>query len=166
MSGYRIVHEWASRGYDRKTCWVHARAGAVPAAVAGGQDPLVVMTMQKLVLAGSDDFLPMSTIRSGDRGRTWTAPVTDERMQWTDATSPGGPWRVVPCDFWPAWHAASKRLLNIGHTAYYKGDRLPAGPRPRQTVYTAYDVKLHTWSVARTLALPDDVPALRCSGER
>ena len=50
MSNYRIVHEWASRGYDRKTCWVQARAGAVPAAVAGGHNPMVVMAMQKAVI--------------------------------------------------------------------------------------------------------------------
>ena len=86
MSSYRIVHEWASRGYDRKTCWVQACAGAVPAAVAGGQDPMVVMAMQKLILVGSDDFLPMSTTYSSDRGRTWSTPVTDERMKWTGDT--------------------------------------------------------------------------------
>jgi hypothetical protein len=36
-------------GYDGQTCWVHARAGAIP-----GRTPTVVLTMQKLLLTGSD----------------------------------------------------------------------------------------------------------------
>ena len=38
-------------GFDGKYCWVQARAGAIP-----GDPPVVVMTMQRLLLTGSDVF--------------------------------------------------------------------------------------------------------------
>ena len=49
--GYRVQLETLSTGFDGKTCWVHARAGAIP-----GPTPSVVLTMQKLLLTGSDIF--------------------------------------------------------------------------------------------------------------
>ena len=41
------------QGFDQKTCWVHARAGAVP---QGDGPARMVMTMQPLLLSGSDVF--------------------------------------------------------------------------------------------------------------
>src|SRR6185436_14125042 len=49
--GYRIQLDTIHRGYDGKTCWVHPRAGTIP-----GERPIVVLTMQKLLLTGSDVF--------------------------------------------------------------------------------------------------------------
>ena len=57
-------------GYDRKTCWVHARPGAIP-----GDPPIVVVTMQKLRLTGSDVFYALNETRTDDGGKTWTDPV-------------------------------------------------------------------------------------------
>ena len=69
---YEIEQTVARRGFDGKTCWVHARAGVIPPR-AGGNDsdePLPVMTLQKLDLAGSDLFYALNTMRSSDLGKT------------------------------------------------------------------------------------------------
>src|SRR5436190_1632304 len=57
-------------GYDKKLCWVHPRAGAIP-----GKTPTVVMTMQELLLSGSDVFGPLNEMRTSDLGKTWTGPA-------------------------------------------------------------------------------------------
>ena len=44
---YNIELTTVAGGYDRKTCWVHARAGVIPPSTA-------VLTTQKLRLTGSD----------------------------------------------------------------------------------------------------------------
>jgi predicted RNA polymerase sigma factor len=49
--------ETISRGYDGQTCWVHPRAGAIP-----GDAPIVVLTMQKLLLTGSDVFFALMAV--------------------------------------------------------------------------------------------------------
>lgn len=48
----------ASSGYDRETCWVQTRAGAMPPTEAGGH-PTVVLTMQKLLLSGSPGLVEL-----------------------------------------------------------------------------------------------------------
>ncbi|MFN0195459.1 MAG: exo-alpha-sialidase, partial [Planctomycetaceae bacterium] len=55
---YTIELTRVRQGYDGKMCWVHARAGAIPARGAGNSSdlPIVVMTTQKLVLERSDVF--------------------------------------------------------------------------------------------------------------
>jgi hypothetical protein len=56
-----------SEGYDGKTCWVHPRAGAIP-----GKTPSVVLTMQKLLLTGSDIFYALNDVRTDDLGTSWS----------------------------------------------------------------------------------------------
>ena len=127
--GYTLERAVAHRGFDGETCWVHARAGAIPAEAMGEdvQQPLVVMTMQKLLLTGSDVFYELHETRSQDRGETWTepAPQTAFRRQRVDADAsaalPTGaaiaPQFLQPgdettvCDFSPQWHPSSQRLL-------------------------------------------------------
>jgi len=140
----------ARSGYDRKTCWVHARAGAIP-----GDPPIVVMTMQKLRLTGSDVFSELSEMRSDDGGRTWTGPVahpdTLGRRLLEDGIEEG------ICDFTPMWHAATGVLLGTGHTVRYLDDNLQPHPRPRSTAYSTYDPEARTWSAWRKLQLPEGV---------
>ena len=71
---YDIQLDTISSGYDGKTCWVHARAGAIPGGVKGNEadQPLVVMTTQKLLLTGSDIFYRLHQTNSNDIGATWT----------------------------------------------------------------------------------------------
>src|SRR5262249_24453660 len=68
QSAYRVQLDTLSRGYDGEKCWVHPRAGVVP-----GSTPAVVLTMQKLLLSGSDVFDELNDLRSDDLGKTWSA---------------------------------------------------------------------------------------------
>ena len=69
---YEIDLTVAREGFDGKMCWVHARAGALPP--VQGEEPLVVMTLQKLDISGSDIFYALNEMRTVDGGMTWTAP--------------------------------------------------------------------------------------------
>lgn len=155
---YEIEQTAARRGFDGKTCWVHARAGVIPPRAGGNEAdaPLAVMTLQKLDLAGSDLFFALNTMRSSDLGKTWSDPVEHE----TFARRPFA-WKgredleITVCDYWPKWHAASGKLLGIGHTAVYeKGHVMKV--RPRGTAYAVYDPATNAWSPWATLAMPDD----------
>ena len=145
---FEIKLDTVSKGYDGKTCWVHPRAGAIP-----GCPPSVVMTMQKLLLTGSDIFYALNDVRSDDLGATWS-PITEHtetlgRREESDGTI------VAACDFTPKWHAKSGKLLGIGHTVRYRGDKVVEN-RKREASYAVYDDKTRTWSAWTTLAMPDD----------
>ncbi len=138
--------ETVSEGYDRKTCWVHARAGVIPPATA-------VITTQKLRLTGSDIFYGLHDFRSDDFGRTWTGPAAHEGF--ARRLMEDGVERCV-CDATPAWHAAAGKLLLTGHTAAYKNDELARGEVRRYTAYSVYDPDARAWSDMRTLHMPDE----------
>lgn len=145
--GFRVQLDTVHTGFDKKTCWVHARAGAIP-----GDPPSVVLTMQKLLLTGSDVFFALADMRTDDLGKTWTAP-----REHTDTLGrrdePGGVI-VGACDFWPKWHAKSGTLLGIGHTVRYRDNRvMPV--RRRETCYSVYDPQTRTWTRWATLQMPD-----------
>jgi len=136
-----------SSGFDKKTCWVHPRAGAIP-----GKPPSVVLTMQKLQLTGSDVFFALNEMRTDDLGRTWSGPLehgaTLGRREEPDGVI------VDACDFWPKWHAKSGKLLGIGHTVRYKDNKV-MHVHPRETCYSVYDPQKRTWTAWDTLAMPD-----------
>jgi len=144
---YGVQLDTIRSGFDKKTCWVHPRAGTIP-----GDTPVVVMTMQKLLLSGSDVFYALNEMRTDDLGQTWAGPVEHESLgrREEDAGIVS-----VTCDFTPKWHAKSGKLLGTGHVARYKGDRL-AGDYARQTSYSWYDPKARTWAPWRTVAMPDE----------
>lgn len=153
-ANYRIRHEWATRGYDGNTCWVQCRAGAIPPGDAGGNRlPVVVMTMQKLLLSGSDVFYALNEMRTDDLAATWRGPTPHEATLGRRAEADG--IEAVICDATPRWHAVSRKLLSTGHVALYRGDDLVSDPRPRQTAYTVYDPSAREWSAWRMLAMPD-----------
>ena len=139
-------------GFDRKTCWVHPRAGAIP-----GEPPVVVLTMQKLLLSGSDVFFGLNEMRTDDLGKTWSGPVvhpTLDRRQEGDT-----PYAV--CDFTPKWHAKTGKLLGIGHTVRYVNDVVMPN-RPRETAYSVYDPGKRTWTPWTTVDMPDKVKFFSC----
>lgn len=145
---YEIRLETLSTGFDKKTCWVHARAGALP-----GNPPKVVLTMQKLLLNSSDVFYELNDMRTDDLGATWSGPVShpDTLGRRTEANGV----EVVACDFWPAWHARSGKLLGIGHTARYKDNKV-MHERLRETCYAVYDEATRQWTRWETMTMPDE----------
>jgi hypothetical protein len=151
---YRVELTTASSGFDGETCWVHARAGAIPAGAAGnaGRTPLVVMTMQKLLLTGSDVFYALHNLWTDDLGETWTKPQLQplfERQVLGDGIE------MTVCDFWPKWHAASGKLLGTGHTVWYKNNRVMS-VRKRHTAYAVYDPAARVWLPWKELQMPDE----------
>lgn len=145
---YELRLETVTKGYDGKTCWVHPRAGAVP-----GPTPTVVMTMQKLLLTGSDVFYALNHTSSSDLGKTWTPLVEHDktlgRREEADGTI------VAACDFTPKFHAKSGKLLGIGHTVRYSGDKV-IHDRPRESSFSVYDPQTATWTPWATLEMPKE----------
>ena len=155
---YEIVLSEASRGFDGKSCWVHARAGVIPPGTSGNASevPLAVMTLQKLDLAGSDLFYALNTMRSADRGKSWSDPVEHAPFARRPFSWKGHEdLEIIVCDFWPKWHAASGKLLGIGHTAVYEEGHVMK-VRPRGSAYSVYDPARNEWSPWETLAMPED----------
>lgn len=146
---YTLQLDTIHRGYDGKTCWVHPRAGAIP-----GQTPSVVLTMQQLLLTGSDVFYALNEMRTDDLGKTWSKPKehgdTLGRREEPDGVI------VAVCDFTPKWHARSGKLLGIGQTVRYRNNKVIEN-RDRETAYAVYDAEKRTWSPWTTLAMPDAV---------
>jgi hypothetical protein len=146
---YIIQLDVIRSGYDGVHCWVHPRAGIVPHPAGG--PPAVVLTLQQLWLKGSDVFGPLNEMRTDDLGRTWSGPI-EHATSLGLRPEPGGV-TVGACDFWPKWHAASGRLLGIGHTVRYKNNAVIA-ERPRETQYAIYDPAARTWTPWRPLPMP------------
>ena len=146
--GFDIQLDTIRSGFDKKTCWVHPRAGAIP-----GNPPKVVLTMQKLLLTGSDVFYALNEMRTDDLGKTWRGP-TEHTETLGRREEPGG-IIVAVCDFWPKWHAKSGKLLGTGHTVRYKDNKvMPI--RKRETPFSVYDPQKRTWTAWDTLAMPDE----------
>lgn len=142
------------RGYDGRTCWVQARAGTIPPGAAGNPaSPIVVLTMQKLLLAGSDVFYELNEMRTDDLGAHWSGPIP--HTQTLGRRSERGGIEVVMCDATPKWHAVTGKLLTTGHEARYLGDALVPEPRRRRPAYAVYEPASRTWSPWQTLDLPN-----------
>lgn len=144
---FRVQLDTIRSGFDKKTCWVHARAGAIP-----GSPPRVVLTMQKLLLTGSDVFFALNEMRTDDLGRTWSGPI-EHAATLGRREEPGGVILAI-CDFWPKWHAKTGKLLGIGHTVRYRNNRV-IEDRARETAFSVYDDRSRRWSPWATLAMPD-----------
>jgi hypothetical protein len=146
---YEISVDTISTGFDKKTCWVHPRAGVIP-----GETPKVVMTTQKLLLSGSDIFYALNEFRTDDLGKTWSGPTEHEnlgRIPYGD----GG--TAVVCDFTPMWHAKTGKLLGTGHTAMYnKDNKLIHTNRARTTAYAVYNPEARNWTTWRNMEMPDE----------
>jgi lysophospholipase L1-like esterase len=143
---YRVQLDELTSGYDEKMCWVHPRAGIIP-----GNPNAVVFTMQRLLLTGSDVFYALNDMRSDDLGKTWTAPK--EHTTELGRRNEDNGIVVVPCDFWPKWHAKSGKLLGIGHNARYQDNKV-MHQRKRETCFSVYDEKARTWTPWAIVDMP------------
>ncbi len=149
-ASFTLQLDTVSSGYDGKMCWVHPRAGAIPG--SNGSLPKVVMTMQQLLLTGSDVFYELNDVRSDDRGQTWSAitphPETLGRRPGPNDTI------TATCDFTPKWHAATGKLLGTGHTVLYQDNKVVHN-RPREATYAIYDEETRQWTPWTTIDMPD-----------
>jgi hypothetical protein len=146
---YRLERTVAHQGFDGKMCWVHARAGIVPSPSESSEPPAVVMTMQPLLLSGSDVFYALHQTSTAG-AQAWTKPAELKNF----ARQPFGENRErTVCDFTPKWHAPSGKLLGIGQTVVYENNRV-MHVRPRATAYAVYDAERSSWSAWKTVDLP------------
>ena len=176
--GYSIDLSKASSGFDGSSCWVHARAGMLrDSSKSASGHATAIMTTQKLLLSGSDIFYALNELRSSDGGATWTVPrqidsFARQTFSETDKPLPTGadiaPHLLQPgdqttvCDFVPKWHAQSKRLLGIGHTVWYRNNKV-MHVRPRGIAYAVYDSETGKWGKWECVKLPRGL-RFQCAG--
>lgn len=140
--------------FDGERCWCHPRAGIVP----GSKDtdtPSIVMTMNKLDLAGSDVFYGMYGLLTNNLGKEWTIPKELKTLAPQFEIIDGVKRPVAVSDFWPKWHNTTKTLLGVGHTVAYTSNWKVANPRPRSTAYSIYDIQKGEWGNWQKLEMPD-----------
>lgn len=172
---FEIDRSVAHSGFDGETCWVHARAGVIPTEHApdDSDKPQVVMTMQKLLLSGSDVFYALHETQSSDLGKTWSSPTPIDSFKRQTVGDAAGDSASLPtgasiapqllrsgdettvCDFTPKWHVASQRLLGTGQTVWYRDNRV-MHVRPRGIAYAVFQPQKKTWSEWKTVRLPDE----------
>jgi len=121
------------------------------------------MTLQKLQLSGSDVFYALNEMRTTDGGATWSKPREHDSFArvpftWNGETN----LQITVCDFWPRWHAKTKRLLGTGHTVVYEKNRV-MHTRPRGTAYAVYEPDKQAWSPWKTVKMPK-LPKFENSG--
>ncbi|MBN71568.1 MAG: sialidase [Gimesia sp.] len=146
---YEVDLRTVREGFDGKTCWVQARAGAIPQ--SGDFPATVVLTMQKLLLTGSDVFYALNEMRTND-GKNWIGPIKHEtlaRRRLSDTRE------IAICDFTPGWHAKTKKLLGTGHSVRYENNKV-MHVRKRSVAYSVYNQQDHTWSDWTTMSMPDE----------
>jgi len=177
--GYTVKLSQAHSGFDGTTCWVHARAGAIPAPSAGTgrTEPLVVMTMQKLLLSGSDVFYSLNELQTADLSETWSSPVEQPgfgRVIYQPDAVPLAPGaagftellkagdETVPSDFTPGWHHKTQTLLGVGHSVWYRGN-VVMSRRPKGIVYSTFDTSSGVWNDWKILDV-EAFPELRFFG--
>lgn len=140
-------------GYDRKSCWVHARCGFLP--LEKGKERAII-TLQKSHMGGGEDtwdvFSGLWMMHSEDQGHTWSKPAEIPSLaEWHEADGS----RVVVSDFTPQWHDKTQRLLGIGHTCRYRNGKLMDPPRPRETAYSIFDHERNIWGPVEILNMEE-----------
>ncbi len=154
---FTIERTVLTRGYDGLKCWVHARAGILPPP-DNQSSPDVVVTTQPLMITGSDVFYALNSTFSRDLGKSWSPlmpQATFERQRITERQE------ETICDFTPAWHGATGKLLGTGQTVRYQDNKVMK-VRPRHTAWSVYDPATHQWSQPRNLKMPDEVRFENC----
>jgi hypothetical protein len=127
--------------------WFQPRPVAIP---APSGPPRVVMTIQKAI--GSDFFSGLSTLRTDDLGRTWSAPRPDPGLGWRPAENETN---IGICDITLNWHAPSGKVIGIGHSVRYTKKGFGGSGDRRDTTWIAYDPATATWTPWKILALPE-----------
>lgn len=154
-AGYDLSLDVPTKLYDGEKCWSHPRAGIIPQMGKNGA-PRVVMTMNSLDLAGSDVFRGMFGLETNDLGKNWTEPVELKTLKPRFEIIEEEERPVAVSDFWPGWHAASKKLLGTGHTVVYTPDWKVTNPCPRHTSYSVYNPETGTWGGWKKLQMPSN----------
>lgn len=147
---FTIERDVMTKGYDGKTCWVHARAGILPTEKKGSP-PTVVLTTQRLQITGSDVFYALNSSTSKDLGKSWS-PLVEQDILGRKVIDKRTEMTI--CDFTPTWHRATGTLLGTGHTVWYRDNKVMK-VRPRATAYSIYEPDKGQWEAWKELKMPD-----------
>ena len=126
--------------------WWQARTAYVP-----GPRPLWVTTMSETGKTASHDFHDIYQSFSRDGGRSWSEPVivrSLRRVRQDDG------FEVAPGDLWPAWHAASRRVLVTGKTFNFEDGRREIRLKEKVS-YAVLDGETRQWGPLKILTLPE-----------
>ena len=156
---YTIQRDIISEGFDGKMEWWDARVGIMPPNKA-------VLLMLRSDVDTSDVARATYSMRSDDFGRNWSQPMAQPNLAPVPIQE--GRFLQMPWDLVPAWHAATKKLLALGHTnAFVVGGKTPAfGSDAPCTFpcYCVYDAKCAEWGTWDVLDLPDENRFYRTAG--
>ncbi|MEA1950803.1 MAG: sialidase family protein, partial [Planctomycetota bacterium] len=144
---YRIELTTVHSGYDRLTCFVHARAAAIP-----GNPPSVVITTHPIRISGTDVFYAVHDIRTDNGGKTWSSPTKHADSLGRRKLENGLEEAFINPS--PKWHAKTGVVLCIGDCVVYRNDALDPHPRPVRPGYTVYDPKTRTWTPWKRMKVP------------
>jgi len=146
---FEIELETALSHDNREFLWFHPRAAVIP-----GEEPVILMTLQKHLMR-SDHYSGLySMTRKGLNGG-WTSPEPIPELDWVDG---GKGVNIAVADVTPGWHEATGKVIAIGAQVRYSADgaQLEDIPRAHQTAYAVYDPKTDAWSRWHVLEMPGD----------
>ena len=148
---YQIKLEAAHKQLSDQFFWFHPYLAAVPGAGQNGQ-PAVMMLTQKHLVA-DDHYTGSYLLRTDDLGQTWTGPTLLPALQWREE----GELHRSVASLVPNWHAATGRLLAIGHSCVYdKQGRIIDRPGAHWVYYTVYNPEADVWSKWAPLGEPGE----------
>lgn len=137
----------AHQEYDGTFSWFHPRPCSYPTP----DGDIGMITLQKWFSSASDFFSGLSVMTT-PVGESWPVPVASPALSWREEPNNT---TVGICDVTPGWHAATGKVLAVGHTVRYQNAKLMKDPRPRETGYSAYDPKSDSWMDWRAIEMPD-----------
>ncbi|MEJ7608562.1 MAG: hypothetical protein WKF37_20405 [Bryobacteraceae bacterium] len=132
-------------GYHQ-SCWVHARAGAIP-----GATPKVVLLMQRLMLNGNDVFYAMTEMRTDDLGHSWSEPKEHDSL---GRKAEGKGIEAALTAVFPQWHRNTGKLLAAGSVIRYANNKYAGLKAPRDVGYSVYNPDARSWSPQAKLEIP------------
>ena len=144
---YCIDLTTAHSGYDRITCFVHARAAVIP-----GNPFTAMITTHPIEISLTDVFYAVHDIISNDGGKTWAKPR--EHAEALGRRQLGGGLSEGFINPTPKWHAKTGVVLCIGDCAVYKNNEFEPHPRNVRPGYAVYDPKTRKWTPWKRMKVP------------
>lgn len=146
---YTVVFDYVQQPVDANGNWFQPRPTAIPNATPGIH---AIMTIQRALPGASDYFSGFSVTSTTDAGKTWSPPQQEPALDWRkhdDGITEG------ICDFTLGYHAPTGKVLAIGHSTRYHGNKLAYRSHGRDVMVSVHDPKTGTWSLPQRLDVGD-----------
>jgi len=131
--------------------WMQVRGGAIPQ--PGDTPSLAVVIMQLTDSVGTHMYHGLTSFRTFDLGKTWSAPVAHETLERIHHDNG---LIEVPVDATLTYHPNSGKLLMTGATFWLDPKLKKDVPKgPSDTAYAVYDPEQDTWTRWAKLKMPE-----------